>query len=65
MNAKIIFKNANNSDVVVKDLQEVYSGCAKVLAPYANLVMPGYALTFVGDITICCNSDDVLTVIID
>lgn len=62
MYAKIIFKN--DKRVEVENLQEIYVGCSRVDAPYDNLLVPGVALTFVGDITICCASDDVLLVVI-
>lgn len=63
MNAKIVFKNGKVVDI--ENLQQVYAGSIKVEPPYINIVVPTVSLTFVGDITICCNSDDVLTVIID
>lgn len=62
MNAQIIFKTGKN--VVVKSLQEIYVGRQKITEPYINLMVPASSLTFIGDIILCCNSDDVMTVII-
>ena len=63
MNAMITFKNEKYADV--KNLKEVYAGDRNVPAPYDNLLLPDTALTFVGDITVCCNSNDVMLVTID
>ena len=63
MNAKIMFKIGRNADV--KNLQEIYVGRQKITEPYSNLMVPASSLTFIGDIILCCNSDDVLTVIIN
>lgn len=63
MNARIVFKNDKVVDV--ESLQDIYAGGIKVEVPYINIVVPSVSLTFVGDTTVCCNSDDVLTVVID
>lgn len=63
MNATIAFKNEKYADV--HDLKEVYAGTRCVSKPYDNLLLPDTALTFVGDITVCCYSNDVLLVTID
>lgn len=63
MNATIAFKNEKYADV--HNLKEVYAGARCVSEPYDNLLLPDTALTFVGDITVCCSSNDVLLVTID
>lgn len=63
MNARITFKSEKYADV--QNLKEVYVGAICVSKPYDNLLLPNTALTFVGDTTICCSSNDVLLVTID
>lgn len=63
MNARITFKSERYADV--QNLKEVYVGAIRVSKPYDNLLLPNTALTFVGDITVCCSSNDVLLVTID
>lgn len=62
MNARITFKSERYADV--QNLKEVYVGAICVSEPYDNLLLPDTALTFVGDTTVCCNSNDILLVTI-
>lgn len=62
MKAQIHFKSAKL--VSVENLKEVYAGRQNMPEPYDGLIVPGTALTFVGDTTVCCNSDDVLFITI-
>lgn len=62
MNARITFKSERHADV--QNLKEVYVGRKCVSEPYDSLLNPDTALTFVGDTTICCNSNDILLVTI-
>lgn len=62
MNARITFKSEKYADV--QNLKEVYAGCKCVSEPYDSLLIPNTALTFVGDTTVCCSSNDVLLVAI-
>ena len=62
MNARITFKSERYADV--QNLKEVYVGCRRVSEPCGNLLTPDTALTFVGDTTVCCSSNDVLLVAI-
>lgn len=62
MNARITFKSEKYADV--QNLKEVYAGCKCVSEPYDCLLIPNTALTFVGDTTVCCSSNDILLVTI-
>lgn len=62
MNARITFKSEKYADV--QNLKEVYVGCKRISEPYDSLLNPDTALTFVGDTTICCSSNDILLVTI-
>lgn len=57
MTATIVFKDGTVVDV--ENLKEVRSAFKAVSAPYDNLLTPNTALTFVGDATVCCNSNDI------
>lgn len=62
MNVQIKFKNDKFANV--ENLKEVYSGRKNIPESYDGLLVPDCALTFVGDATICCNSNDVLFITI-
>lgn len=62
MNARITFKSERHADV--QNLKEVYAGRKCVSETYDSLLIPNTALTFVGDTTICCSSNDILLVTI-
>lgn len=62
MNVQIKFKN--DKLAVVENLKEVHAGRQTIAEPYIGLLAPDCALTFVGDTTFCCNSNDVLFITI-
>lgn len=62
MNVQINFKN--DKLAVVENLKEVYAGRKTISEPYNGLLVPNCDLTFIGNTTVCCNSNDVLFITI-
>ena len=62
MDVQIKFKN--DKLAVVENLKEVHAGRQTISEPYIGLLAPDCALTFVGNTTVCCNSNDVLFITI-